>query len=161
MGERTPYWDANLRGSFFGIRAGHEIKHFARAILEGVAFSIRDCLDAVTSLGAPAQQFSLIGGGAKSRLWQQILCDVVGKPLIRPAVEDAAFGSALLAGVAVGTFPDWEAAVRVCVGTGTLLQPDPAAHAFYNTYFAIYRAIAGDLIRHSAALAQIIKKKNV
>ena len=155
MGERTPYWDANLRGNFFGIRAGHNITHFARAVLEGVAFSIRDCMRAVEALGEPVRQFSLIGGGAKSRLWQQILCDVVGQPLTRPQVEDAAFGSALLGGVAVGVFADWHTAVKTCARMGQTLQPDPATHELYDQYFTLYRAIAEDLRAHSARMAKI------
>jgi xylulokinase len=156
MGERTPYWDPNLRGNFFGLRAGHHIAHFARAVLEGVAFSIRDCLNAVQGLGAPVGKFSLIGGGAKSRLWSQILCDVLGQPLTRPGIEDAAFGSALLAGVAVGAFADWKSAVQTCTHPADVLQTDPEAHALYDQRFGLYRAIAGDLMTHSARLAQAL-----
>lgn len=154
MGERTPYWDPKLRGNFFGIRAGHELRHFARAILEGVAYSIRDCLNAVMALGVPAKQFALVGGGAKSKLWQQIMCDVLGTSLTRPRIEDAAFGSALLAGVAVGVFESWEAAVESCVHGALRLEPDPARQERYEQGFDLYRAIAADLQRHSAALAQ-------
>ena len=156
MGERTPYWDSNLRGNFFGIRSGHGIQHFARAILEGVSFSIRDCMNAVQQLDEQINHFSLIGGGAKSQLWQRILCDVLGKPLTRPKIEDAAFGSALLAGVAVGVFEDWEAAVETCSTRGSILQPDPRAHELYDQYFSIYQAIAMDLQAHSAQLAQVL-----
>jgi xylulokinase len=126
-------------------------------VLEGVAYSIRDCLNAVMALGVPAQHFALVGGGAKSPLWQQILCDVLGKSLTRPQVEDAAFGSALLAGVAVGAFGNWESAVERCVTGGSRLEPDPAAQDRYDQGFGLYRAIAADLQRHSATVAQTLE----
>ncbi len=155
MGERSPYWDPHLRGSFFGIRAQHSLHHFARAILEGVAFSIRDCLGAVRQLGAPVTDYFLIGGGAKSTLWRQILCDVLGQPLRKPAVEDAAFGAALLAGVAVGAFDTWESAVQTCARDEIILQPDPAKCLLYDQLFEVYRAVAQDLINHSHHLTRI------
>ncbi len=161
MGERTPYWDPTLRGNFFGLRAGHNIQHFARAILEGVAYSIRDCLDAVRALGAPTQQFTLIGGGAKSRLWQQILCDVLGRPLIRPRIEGAAFGSALVAAIAVGTLNDWETALATFNPVGATLHPDPTAQAQYEKYFGVYRALVKDLQVHSTMLTQLIETDGV
>ncbi|NJM42419.1 MAG: xylulokinase, partial [Anaerolineae bacterium] len=102
MGERTPHWDPLLRGDFIGIGLHHRQPHFVRAVLEGVAFSLRDCLSAVKDTGAPVNELRVIGGGAKIKLWRQILCDVLGQPLLKPNVEDASFGAALLAGVANG-----------------------------------------------------------
>jgi xylulokinase len=153
-GERTPHWDPHLRGNFFGLRTGHGVQHFARAILEGVAFSIRDCLRVVQGLGQPVEQVYLIGGGAKSRLWRQIICDVVGQPLVKPAVEDAAYGAAVVAGVALGVFADWESAAAVCSRAEDRLYPDPAAQPLYDDLFELYRAIARDLVTHSHWLAQ-------
>jgi xylulokinase len=155
MGERAPYWDPDLRGDFIGIRAHHRLNHFSRAILEGVAFSIRDCVQVVESLGQPVTSFRLIGGGAKSQLWQQVMADVLGQPLLKPAVEDAAFGAALLAGVAVGVFTDVTQAAQTCAQVERTLQPDPAAHQLYNRYFELYRAAARDLMAHNHSLAQL------
>lgn len=155
MGERSPYWDPHLRGNFFGIRAQHSLHHFARAVLEGVAFSIRDCLGAVRQLGAPVNDCFLIGGGAKSRVWRQILCDVLGQPLRKPAVEDAAFGAALLAGVGVGAFESWESAIQTGVRNEMTLNPDPDNGRLYDQLFEVYRAVAQDLLRHSHHLAHL------
>ena len=155
MGERSPYWDPRLRGDFVGISARHHLGHFARAMLEGVAFSLRDCLEAVGQLGQPINKLSLLGGGAKSSLWGQILCDVLGRPLHKPAVQDASFGAALLAGVAVGIFDDWASAVAGCVEVAETLHPNQAVQAIYNDYFALYREITADLTIHSHRLADL------
>jgi xylulokinase len=155
MGERSPYWDPQLRADFVGIGAHHQIRHFARAILEGVAFSLRDCAGAVQELGEPIADYRIVGGGSKSPLWRQIICDVLGEPLIKPAVDDAAFGAALLAGVAVGVFADWRSAVEACVRIEEVLYPNPQAHALYSDYFEVYRGVVRDLAAHSHRLAEL------
>ncbi len=155
MGERSPYWNPHLRGDFVGIGAHHNAHHFARAILEGVAYSILDCLEVVRSLGQPIERVSLIGGGAKSKLWRRIICDVLGIALSKPKVEDAAFGSALLASVGAGEFGSLSEAVDVCTRREELLLPDDVQHSRYQAYFEVYRDIVGDLAAHSARLTQI------
>ncbi len=157
-GERSPYWDPHLRGDFIGINARHNMSHFARAVLEGVAYSIRDCFQVVESLGQPIETLYLIGGGAKSKLWRQILCDVLGRPLVKPCVEDAAFGAAMLAGVAVGVFSDWETAAQPGARVETVLRPDPAAYDLYSEYFEIYRAITRAMTAHYHTLARVAGK---
>ncbi len=153
MGERAPYWDPLLRGDFVGIRAGHRLGHFARAILEGVAFSIRDCLAVVEGLGQPVHKLYLIGGGIKSKTWRQILADVTGQRLFKPTVEDAAYGSALLAGVAVGVFPDIHTAPPVQIEA--IIEPNPAYRSLYDSLYVIYRDITRDLTSHSHRLATL------
>jgi xylulokinase len=140
-GERSPHWDPYLRGDFVGIHILHELHHFARATLEGVAFSIRDCFEVVERLGERVERISLIGGGAKSDLWSHIVCDVLGRPMYRPAIEDAAFGAAMVAGVAVGVFDGWEEAGAVCAGVDKELEPRPAEHATYDEMFRVYRRV--------------------
>jgi xylulokinase len=158
MGERTPYWDPHLRGDFVGIGAHHQAKHFARAILEGVAFSVRDCLQAIEALGQPITEMRLLGGGARSSLWRQIICDVLGQPLVRPGVEGAAYGAALLAGVAVGVFSDWQAAIANGVQVNEVLQPNAEAHELYNGYFEVYQEVTRDLVHHSHRLAALAQR---
>jgi xylulokinase len=157
-GERSPYWDPYLRGDFVGIHGQHSMNHFARAVLEGVAFSLRDCFRVVESLGQHIESLYLIGGGAKSKLWRQILCDVLGRSLVKPCVEDAAFGAAVLAGVASGVFPEWASAAQQCAQVETVVHPDPTAHALYSKYFEIYCAITRDLTSHYHSLAQLVGK---
>ena len=111
QGERSPHWDPHLRGNFVGISRRHGLPDFARAVMEGVAFSLRDCFELVSSFGESISNLYLIGGGAKSGLWSQIVCDVLGRTLSKPAAQSAAFGSALLAGIAIGLFADWRHAL--------------------------------------------------
>lgn len=155
MGERTPYWDPALRGDFVGIGSHHHSSHFARAIMEGVAYSLRECAQTVNSLGDATVERKLIGGGSRSELWGQILADVLGEPLVKPEVEDAAFGAALLAGIAAGVFPDWTRAVRSCVRVVRTIAPDQDNGALYDAYFEEYRAITRDLREHSKRLASL------
>lgn len=157
-GERTPYWDPDLRGDFVGIHVQHTTAHFARAVLEGVAFSIRDCLRVVQTLGQPINRYFLLGGGAKSHLWRQVLCDVLGVPVHKPAVEDAAFGAALLAGIAVGIFPDWETAIRTCTRTETVIEPTSGMRDLYDTLYQLYRDITRDLTTHNHRLAELVRR---
>ncbi len=157
MGERSPHWDPHLRGDFVGISARHHLGHFARAMLEGVAFSLRDCLEAVERIGQPINKLSLLGGGANSSLWAQVLGDVLGRPLHKPVVhaERASFGAALLAGVAAGVFDDWASAVAGRVEVAETLHPNAKAQAIYNNYFDIYQASSRDMAVHSHRLADL------
>lgn len=159
MGERTPHWDPMLRGSFIGIGAHHKLEHFLRAVLEGVAFSLLDCARAHESApGSPRiSELWLLGGGSNIDEWRRIVCDVVGRPLMRPVAEGAAFGAAMVAGVAVGLFGDWREAVRACVKVRDAMEPDPVAHAHYSELFGVYVAVSQDLARHSHRLVELAK----
>jgi len=138
-GERSPHWDSSLRGSFLGLAGSHGLGHFARAVLEGVAYSVRDCIAAADASGEPNRRFVLLGGGSRHALWKRIVGDVLGHPLISPAVADASLGAALLAGVAAGAFASWEAAANVGRLEEETIEPDAEAHATYNQRFAVYR----------------------
>jgi xylulokinase len=141
MGERSPYWDSNLRGSFTGMSMGTTKGELARALLEGVAFSLRDCLRTIEKLELKPYEFILIGGGAKSPLWSQIVCDIFNAPVKCPASCDASFGSALLAGVGVGVFPDEVSAVKQCLKLDRSLSPNPEKVELYARNFKHYRAL--------------------
>jgi xylulokinase len=145
LGERSPYWDANLRASFTGVSMSHDKRHFIRAVMEGVAFSLKDCFRLMDEIGLDVSEFILIGGGAKSDTWSQIICDLFGKKVSKPLVTDASYGSALLAGVGVGVFADVNDAVRKCVKTGKVFSPDLFNHNKYNELFGYYRTIHDDL----------------
>ncbi|NGM62476.1 xylulokinase [Sphingobacterium sp. SGG-5] len=147
MGERAPYWDPNLRASFIGASMAHGKGHFMRAVMEGVAFSLKDCFNLAEEIGLPVEEFILIGGGAKSRLWSQIVCDVLGKKVTRPTVTDASFGTALIAGVGIGIFQDLLDAVQRCVHTEDELMPDLQNHVYYEKQFNYYSEIR-DKLQH-------------
>jgi len=155
LGERSPYWDANLRGSFVGATMRHGKPHFVRALLEGVAYSLRDCYRSIVEMQLPVDEIRFIGGGAKSDLWTQILSDVFARPIVRPAGCDASFGAALLAGVGAGLFADTTDAAERCVRVRDVVQPDPRAVEVYARLFPLYRRIHDDLAGTYAELARV------
>ena len=154
LGERAPYWDPHLRGSYVGANMRHGKSHFVRALLEGVAFSLRDCYRVVEEMGLAVDEVRLIGGGARSALCAQIVSDVFGRRILRPTGSDASFGAALLAGVGAGLFPDPAAAVRTCTRVRDAFDPDPAAAAAYAELFPFYCRIHDALAPVYGALAR-------
>lgn len=100
QGEITPYLDDKLRASFVGASGAHTRAHFNRAVLEGVAYSMKDCYETLRELNAAPSEAVAIGGGIKSALWRQILADMLGIPLATVENVDSSLGSAMLAGVA-------------------------------------------------------------
>jgi len=141
QGEATPYMDNNLRGSFTGVTSYHSKAHFTRAVLEGVAFSLYDSLQVLVELGLGFTQASIIGGGAKSPLWRQIVADVLGVKLVKMRNDDSSFGSAMFAGVSIGVFPSCEACLQRCTEVVDTTVPDADRHASYKKHFANYKRI--------------------
>lgn len=139
QGERAPYWDPLLRADFIGMTISHGKMHFARAVYEGIAFSIRDLLGAARELGLEFSNIRLMGGGAKSATWRQIIADVTGLVIERTESGDASFGAALVAGMGVGLFDGPEDAVARCVRLKDVTKPQPQASAFYDELFGIYK----------------------
>jgi xylulokinase len=141
-GERTPHGDPNARGMFCGLSLRHTKAHMARAVMEGVAFGLRDSLELVRQLGVQVRQVILVGGGAKSALWRQIQADVFGQPVRTLKVKDAApFGAALLAGVGARVFRDCRDAVERTVRHGEDTVPIARNVARYNDSYSIYREL--------------------
>ncbi len=141
QGERCPYWDANLRASFTGVSISSMRGDFARAVMEGVAFSLRDCYRTLEEMKLPVKRIFLIGGGARSRIWSEIVANVFGCTVSVPTPGDASFGACLLAGVGIGLFADVKDAVEKCLKLDRTISPDPSAAAKYERLFARYRAI--------------------
>ena len=141
-GELTPYADPMLCGSFTGIRAGHTKAHFSRAVMEGIALSLLDCKTALEEIGIPHdEQASIIGGGGKSPLWQQITADVLGITLTQKKHSDSSFGTAMLAGVAAGVFDSFETAASVCNEVVSATKPNMENHEKYTEIFKIYKKV--------------------
>ncbi|MGA8838233.1 MAG: xylulokinase [Candidatus Sulfotelmatobacter sp.] len=143
MGERTPYLDANARGMLVGLTASHTRAHVVRAILEGVAFSLRDTFTIFEQIDVPVKTIRLGGGGARSALWRQIQADVYGQAVETVAVEEgAAYGAAVLAGVGAKAWPTVDAAcadvVRVAATTAPNVQDSLAVNRAYSKYRRIY-----------------------
>jgi xylulokinase len=140
QGERAPYWDASLRGDFIGLTMGHTRAHFARALYEGIAFSLCDVLRAAEALGLVYGRLRLMGGGARSATWRQIIADVTGLTVEVMENGDASFGAALVAGIGVGVFASPEDAVARCVRRVEVCEPDAGRHEVYARLFEIYKA---------------------
>jgi len=141
LGERAPYWDPHLRASFIGASMSHQKGHFIKALMEGVAYSLKDCFRLIENLNLEVTEFIIIGGGAKSDIWSQIICDVFGKKVIRPSVTDASYGSALIAGVGIGVFPDVVTAVQKSLKVDKIFEPNDSNHQKYNMFFKLYLEI--------------------
>lgn len=141
-GAFSPEYVPQARGAFLGMTLAHTRGHFVRAVLEAVAFMLRRNLDLVAGAGAAATEIRSHGGGARSALWNQIKADVTGLPVVTLEGEDAAVrGDAMLAGVAVGVYPDLAAADAALVATKGRFEPDPANRAAYDDAYARYIAL--------------------
>jgi xylulokinase len=141
-GERTPHADPGARGSFTGLSLRHDRGALVRAVLEGVAYGLRDSLDLLRELGVAPGRARVSGGGARSELWLRIIASVLEMPLERPAVEEgAAYGAALLGGVAARVWPDVQAAVAACVRVRDEVEPGPAWVAAYAAGRERFRAL--------------------
>ncbi len=141
-GERTPYADPDARGAFAGLSLRHDRGALVRAVLEGVAFGLRDGLDLVAEVSGPPAIGRVSGGGARSRLWLQIVASVLELPLQRTAVDEgASFGAALLGGVAAGVFADVHEAVAACVRPGEIVEPVEAWIEPYREAREHFRAL--------------------
>ncbi|MBQ8082220.1 MAG: xylulokinase, partial [Clostridia bacterium] len=145
QGEITPYLDDRLRASFTGAAGFHTKAHFNRAVLEGVAYSMKDCFETLRELGIAPTEAVAIGGGAKAPLWRQILADMLNIPLRTVENVDSSLGSAMLAGVAVGIFDGHQDAVRRCVRVTGVTEPDPEGAAFHQERFSLYKDIQAAL----------------
>lgn len=142
MGERAPHLDPTARAAFVGLNAAHTAAHLARAVLEGVAFSLKDIFGIFGEIGVPIQKIKLGGGAAKSRLWRQIQTDVYAQTTeIAKAEEGAAYGAAILAGVGAGCWNSVEEACAACVETAETIEPNADAVEILRGQYARYRKL--------------------
>ena len=138
-GERAPFIKPSARGMFNGITGGHTRWHLLRAVYEGVAYGIRDCLD---SIPTQVDTVRMAGGGANSPVWAQIFADVLGRKVVVPAgSEFGAKGAAIVAGVGLGVFDSYEAGVDATVEIVREYEPDRNKTAVYDDFFGVYREI--------------------
>lgn len=138
-GERSPIWDPDAKGVFYGMDFGKTKGHFIRAAMEGVAYSLYHNLEVAREAGAEAEVLRAMGGSANSLLWTQIKSDITGKPIIVPSSDTATtLGAAILAGVGVGMYKDFEEAVKLTVKEKRRHEPDPEHRAVYERNYQIY-----------------------
>lgn len=145
-GERSPIWDSQAKGVFYGLDFSKTKGHFIRSAMEGVAFSLRHNLEIAEQVGAKVEVLRAMGGSANSLLWTQIKSDITGKPIVVPSSDTATtLGAAILAGVGIGMYESFEEAVRLTVWDKRSHQPDPEVRAVYDknyeTYLELYRQL--------------------
>lgn len=155
-GERSPHLDPHARGAFVGLTLRHGRAHMTRAVMEGVAFSMRDGLEVMRGLGTPDDDMRAVGGGARSALWLALQADVYGRAVRRTEVDEGpAYGAALLAGVAAGVFADvGEASAQVRL-RAEVTEPDASRSARYEELYAVYRSLYAALREPMHALGGI------
>jgi xylulokinase len=141
-GERTPHPDPLARGGFIGLTSRHTRGHLTRAVLEGVAYGLKDSFTLISNAGSVDDlEVRISGGGAKSPVWQQIIADVLGAPLVNVnTTEGAAFGAALLAAVGAGVYGDVSSACQNTIDTGESVAPGADAQVYAEQY-AIYQSL--------------------
>lgn len=140
-GERNPHPDPLARGAFVGLTLRHGVAHMARAVMEGVAFGMRDNLELLRGQGVQPTEAVIGGGAANSPVWRQLTADIMGIPLYTVNThEGAAFGAAILAAVGAGAYPDVPTACRQLVRKEMVITPDPAGVADYERLYPIFRA---------------------
>ncbi len=142
MGERSPRWNPHARGAFIGLTIRHSRAHMYRAVLEGVTMNLRVILDAFRAQGTPIDAMRLIGGGASGRVWNQIMADIYGMPVHRLAIleEATSMGAALVGGVGVGLYPDFNLAQQMNAIAATV-SPDAVAQATYEKMMPVFESL--------------------
>ncbi len=139
VGERAPYWDEHLRGAFLGLSVFHTRPHLFRAVLEGVAYAMRYSIEAAREAGLPVNRATLVDGGARSRLWRQIIADVTGLEMdYIPDAAGAPLGDALLAGLGSGVIKDHRV-IEKWIGEKVRMIPDPERKRIYDGYYELYK----------------------
>ena len=146
MGERTPHLDPDARGVFFGLSAKHEKPYMIRAIMEGVVFSLKDCLDIMVNMGVEAKEIRASGGGGKSRLWRQLQADIFGTDIFTiNSSEGPAFGAALLAGTGAGIYSSIQEACDTVIQVKSRQSPDMNNFSRYSELHKIYKSLYSSL----------------
>ena len=142
MGERTPHLDPNVKGGFFGVSLINNHNDFIRSILEGVSFSLKNCLDIIEDMNVKIEDIRVSGGGAESEVWRKILCDIFQYKLTTvKASEGPALGVAILAGVGAGVYESVEAACDKIVKGQDTVNPDKNVREIYEKVYSVYNSL--------------------
>ncbi|WP_369018966.1 xylulokinase [Thermatribacter velox] len=149
LGERTPYMDPSARGAFVNLHLTHQRAHFTRAIMEGVALSLKNAWEVFEELGVESERFVFSGGGSKSSLWRKILASVFREPLFTTTTrEEAATGACILAMVGTGCFSNFEEAVNAMITYHTPTLPEPEWSEKYGLLFEKFKRLYDSLKEH-------------
>ncbi|HBQ63506.1 MAG TPA: xylulokinase [Clostridiales bacterium] len=146
MGERTPHLDPYARGVFFGLSAKHGKTDMLRSVMEGVVYSLRDCIDVIREIGIEVFEVRASGGGGRSPLWRQMQADMFGQPIATVnSSEGPALGAALLSAAGTGFYDSIQAACDAVIKRRTTQDPDPDTQLKYERYHQLYRKLYQDL----------------
>jgi xylulokinase len=154
-----PYWNPHLRGAFYGIAYQHDRRHFFRALLEGSAYCLKDSINMLQErIGGRPEEYRLVGGGTRSLLWTQIICDILGMDAQVLKTADAALGAAMLAGLGVGIFADPGQAIQVCVHREREVHHDREQSARYDAFYRLYARVHDQLMENSLLIQQALDR---
>ncbi len=157
MGERTPHLNPDCRGVFFGLSSVHGKPHLARAVMEGVAYSMKDCSEILNEMGVLTNDMAVCGGGGKSPLWRQMLSDLYGCQVSTiQQTEGPALGAAILAGVSAGLYPSVPDACQKLIKKDKICTPIPENSIHYTKYYDIYKGLYSDLKSRFNQLSSMI-----
>ena len=162
MGERTPHLNTKAKGVIFGLSSIHEKSDIIRAFMEGISYSLKDCLSIINDMGIKASNIRLSGGGARSELWKQILCDIfASKVSTVNSKEGGALGVAILAAVGVGIYNSVEEACDNCISEVSTKEPDEKNNAVYEDFYKVYRNLYTCIKEQYEITDSILKKNNM
>jgi xylulokinase len=157
-GERTPHPDPHARGTFFGMTLRHGKAHMTRSVLEGITYGMNDSLQLMRNLGLEVSEVRASGGGAKSDFWRQMQADIYRSKVVTTNVtEGAAFGAAVLAGVASGIYSDLDAAANQIVKNTGETDPGPN-QSVYADYYPEYQALYPALKDRFASISKVVER---
>lgn len=155
MGERTPIWNPKAKGMIFGLSLGHTRPHIYRSILEGVAYGVRQHMEIAKSKGIRIKNIKAVGGGAKSRIWKQIISDVTGHPQFYvPDAPGAPLGDAFLAGICVGIFENFDE-IRSFLPHGEEIKPNEKLYEEYSKLYQIYLNLYENTVKESTLVHRL------
>ena len=157
MGERSPHLDPNAKGVFFGLSARHDKRAMLRAVMEGVVYSLRDCMDIITGMGIDVTEVRASGGGGKSELWRQMQADIFNKTITTiNSPEGPALGVAMLAGVGTGVYASVAEAAEAVVQRNSTCDAKARNVETYNRFYKVYKDLYPALKRQYGALAEVL-----
>ena len=154
-----PYWNPLLRGAFYGITLNHGKGHFFRSMLEGSTFCLKDSILLLRErIGRAPEEYRLVGGGTKSRLWTQMICDILGMNGHVLKTADASLGAAMMAGIGSGVFTGIEDAIDRCVVKEREVKFDPARGVVYDRYHRLYKLVHDGLMENSRVIQETLDR---
>lgn len=158
-GERTPHPDPNAKGAFIGLNVRHTKAHLTRGVLEGIAYSLRDCYELISNLGIKAESLIVSGGGAKSKLWRTIIADVFNAEInTLSCTEGAPYGAAILSAVGTGNYKSVGEACEKMLKIDSSILPDKKRVNVYNDYYSIYKELYPKLKDSFHSISKIVNK---